>query len=236
MALATWWRDDFLPALPPLKNFHVQKIQNTALLADLCRLDGREIHRRLQQGHRPYVAFWQGRPVAYGWVATQRAAIGELGLDFRLPPLHRYLWDFATLPAYRGRGVYPRLLQEILVQEVGTAYYFWIIRAPENGASGAGIQKAGFTAVGHLSLLANGRTALAVTGNWQRAEMGAALLGVPLVAAGISPCWHCGGADYPAAAGVAACSCQPAYLEEIADCACVSGSGLAYSVDQPALA
>ncbi|MBX3057547.1 MAG: GNAT family N-acetyltransferase [Anaerolineae bacterium] len=236
MALATWWRGDFLPTLPPLTNFHVQKIQQTGLLAALCRLDGREIHRRRQQGHRPYVAIWQGSPVAYGWVATQRADIGELGLDFRLPPQHRYLWDFATLPAYRGQGIYPRLLQEILVQEASAAAYFWIIRAPENGASGAGIHKAGFTAVGHLSLLANGRTALAVTGNRERAKVGAGLLGVPLAADGISPCWHCGGADYPAAASAAACSCRPAYLEEMADCACVSGSGRPHPVYQPALA
>ncbi|HUM69353.1 MAG TPA: hypothetical protein PLK31_10955, partial [Chloroflexota bacterium] len=216
MSLATWWRGDFLPALPPLNNFQVRKMQSEALLTGSCRLDGREIQRRLQQGHLPYVGLLGGVPVAYGWVATRRAAIGELGLDFRLPPLHRYLWDFATLPAYRGQGIYPHLLQGILLQELGVAHYFWIIRAPENGASGAGIHKAGFTAVGHLSLLANGRTALAVTADWERAAAGAALLGVPLVESSISPCWHCGGADYPAAAGAATCSCQPAYLEEMA--------------------
>lgn len=218
MALATWWRDDYLPDLPPLTGFQVSIVQVDDLLAQLSGLDGREIQRRRQAGHRPYAAFLSGTPAAYGWVATRRATIGELNLDFRLPPLHRYLWDFATLPAYRGQGIYPHLLQEILMREVGLGYYFWIIRAPENLASGSGIRKAGFKAVGRLSLMENGRTALALTGSLERAESGASLLGVPIVETGLFPCWHCGGADYPPAPGVAHCLCEP---DDLDDCYCI---------------
>lgn len=218
MALTTWWRDDYLPVLPPLNGFQVSTVQDDTLLAGLSGLDGREIKRRRQEGHRPYAGFLSGVPAAYGWVATRRAAIGELNLDFRLPPLHRYLWDFATLPDYRGRGIYPHLLQEILMREVGQGYYFWIIRAPENWASGSGIRKAGFKAVGRLSLLENGRTGLAVTGSLERAASGAALLGVPIVETGLFPCWHCGGADYPPAAGAAHCLCEP---DDEDECCCI---------------
>lgn len=218
MALATWWRDDKLPVLFPLKRFYATRTQDEALLSRLTGLDGHEIQRRLWQGNRPYVAFIDGVPAAYGWVATRHASIGELNLDFRLPSLHRYLWDFATLPAFRGRGIYPHLLQEILVQEMGTAYYFWIIRAPENVASGKGIGKAGFAAVGHLSLTEDGRTALAPNSDFERAEMGATLLGVPLVERGLFPCWHCAGADYPPAANAAHCTCQSGQMD---NCLCV---------------
>lgn len=227
MALATWWRDDRLPILPPLSNFQVSQVQDAGLLSELCRLNGREIQQRFDTDHQPYVGFWAGRPVAYGWVATRQAEIGELGLSIRLPPMHRYLWDFATLPAYRGQGVYPHLLQNIVMREAGHAHYFWIIRAPENGASGSGIRKAGFTTVGQLSLMENGRPALAATTGHDRAETGADVLGVPLVAAGVFPCWHCGGAAYPAAPEAALCTCKPSEpeLREADDCVCTPSSG-----------
>ena len=67
--------------------------------------------------HGVYELALNGRPVGYGWAATRRASIGELGLAFALPRDERYLWDFATLPAYRGLGLYPRLLQAMLRAE-----------------------------------------------------------------------------------------------------------------------
>jgi hypothetical protein len=50
----------------------------------------------------PYLASVEQTPVGYGWVATQEALIGELGLQFGLPETDRYLWDFATLPSGRA--------------------------------------------------------------------------------------------------------------------------------------
>jgi GNAT superfamily N-acetyltransferase len=218
MALATWWRGDPLPSLPPLDSFRAVYTRDETVLARLGRLDPSEIRRRLAAGHRPYVGYLAETAVAYGWVATRCADIGELGLAFRLPRRNRYLWDFATLPQWRGRGVYPHLLQAILRQELPQADAFWIIRAPENGPSGAGIGKAGFTAVGKLSLLADGRAGLAASGEERRAAAGAALLGVPLVGANLFPCWHCGGAAYPAAAMAAHCVCD----DTTANCVCAA--------------
>lgn len=86
----------------------------------LAALDPAEIRARLAGGHRPYVASLDGAPAAYGWVAGTGATIGELGVTFVLPAGDRYLWDFATLPAWRGRGIYPQLLRAIIAAESAT--------------------------------------------------------------------------------------------------------------------
>ncbi len=77
------------------------------------------------------LAFIADEPVGYGWMAQQEAEIGELGLHITLPLTERYLWDFATLPAWQGYGLYPRLLQNFLRQQLLPVERVWIIYAPE---------------------------------------------------------------------------------------------------------
>jgi GNAT superfamily N-acetyltransferase len=196
MALATWWRGDALPTLAPLAGFRAGVTDDAALLAGLAALDPAEVRARLDGGHSPYVASLDGDPVAYGWVAGVGATIGELGVTFVLPPGDRYLWDFATLPAWRGRGVYPHLLRAIVAGEADAAR-LWIIHAPENPASARGIVKAGFAPVGELSFRADGAAGFRARGRPARARVGAALLRLPLLdEAGatvepLAPCWHC---------------------------------------------
>ena len=228
MALATWWTGDPLPDIPALPGFRVGTTIDGAALASLNGISVDEVAARRAAGHRAYVGFIDGAPVTYGWVATREAGIGELGLRFRLPPADRYLWDFATLPAWQGWGLYPLLLRAILVAESLTARRFWIIHAPENLPSGAGIRKAGFTPVGRLSFDADGRVALTATGPADRARAGADLLGVPLVRETLSPCWRCwdtgghaGACDCCAAASSDdTCACaiepRPSRLSEVA--------------------
>jgi GNAT superfamily N-acetyltransferase len=189
MALATWWKNDPQPALPALPDFEIRLAADDDLMARLNRIAVSEIRARRSDGHRPYVGFVGGMPVTYGWVATAHASIGELALDFWLSPQDRYLWDFATLPDWQGKGLYPRLLQGIVQAEA--AERFWIIHAPENLPSGAGMSKAGFQAVGQLSFRPDNQVALIPLDASGRAETGAALLGVPLAADDLSPCWRC---------------------------------------------
>lgn len=191
MALASWWQNDPLPTLKPLPNFCVKLASNNKELARLNKLSVKEVEERKQAGHRTYIGFMDGTPVTYGWVATRFASIGELELNFALPANERYLWDFSTLPEWQGRGLYPRLLQAIIEAEAVERY--WIIYAPENLPSGAGIQKAGFQLVGQLSFRADGTVGLIPTGNatFKKAGIGAARLGVDLFDDGLSPCWGC---------------------------------------------
>ncbi len=193
MALATWWRGDALPTLAPVPGFRAEESGDESLIACVTGLDPEQVRHRLYEGHVPYVAYIDSDPVGYGWSAQQRAEIGELELSFALPPAERYLWDFATLPAWQGYGIYPRLLQAIVAQQPVTVERVWIIFAPENTPSGTGMHKAGFVSVGQLSFRHDGSVGLVPLGAPERAQVGADLLGVPLVEQMLAPCWSCGG-------------------------------------------
>ena len=189
MALATWWASDALMDLTPVSGFQVRLAADDAQLAAINHITVAEVEQRRQSGHLPYVGYMNEIAVTYGWVATREASIGELNLAFTIAADSRYLWDFATVPEWQGRGLYPRLLQTIVQAEL--AERFWIIHAPENRPSGAGIQKAGFQAVGQLSFQQDNRLGLSPFDQLERARIGAALLGVPLIEDGLSPCWRC---------------------------------------------
>src|SRR4030095_8186023 len=92
--------------------------------------------------------------------AMVAASMGELDLGFNVPRASRYLWDFATLPGWRGLGIYPALLQTILRDEGADAERFWIGHLLRNSASRRGIEKAGFQEVGRLEARADGAVVL----------------------------------------------------------------------------
>ncbi len=220
MALATWWRGDSLPPLAPLPGFRVEAACDTHLLAQITRLTPDEVDQRMQAGHQPYLAYVEQEPVGYGWMATQEASIGELGLHVALPETERYLWDFATLAEWQGYGLYPRLLQTILAQQLPTVERVWIIHAPENSPSGAGMTKAGLLPIGQLSFRSDGGIGLAPFEVRERAQAGAALLGIPLIESVLAPCWSCGGATDKHMTIVDADSCWPPLRPTTQRCTC----------------
>ena len=177
-ALYAWWRDDPLSMLAPLPGLIVQRCTELAGAQHVLIQDLGEVRKRWLEGHRLYLA-WMGRQIAaFGWVATRTAEIGELALRFSLSPDDRYLWDFLTMPSWRGQGIYPRLLQAILrLEETGKR--FWIGHGPNNVASAHGILRAGFRKVIQVWRLPDGKL-VCTTCDDQRAEAGAALLGLPL--------------------------------------------------------
>ena len=195
MALSTWWKNDSIPWFAPIPNLLVTQVDDIVEQARINRLSTQEVQSRIDGGNIPYAAYLDGQPASYGWVGTRDASIGELDLVFSLPIRQHYLWDFATLPEFRGRGLYPRLLQGILQAEAPNADKFWIIHAPENLPSGAGIDRAGFEAVGQLSFRLEGGAGLKPFDNLERAQAGAVLLGLELIDAVLSPCWCCGAAE-----------------------------------------
>ncbi len=175
----TWWRGDPLPALPHLPGLVTEATDDERLVADLMCVEVAAIRERIRQGQRPWLARMAGEPAGYGWVAEHEAAIGELGLTFPLPPGNLYLWEFMTLPAWRGHGIYPALLQAILRHE-RRAERFWIGHDLPNVASGRGIAKAGFQVIGVVYRLSSGVLTFMPSGPGPRAEAAAALLNLPL--------------------------------------------------------
>lgn len=172
-----WWPGDPLPALPALPGFVAGPVMDDAAFAAASGLPPTEIAARRAVGDRPYLATVGGEAVGWGWSATRRLAIGELGIARTLPPHDRYLWAFETAEAWRGRGVYPLLLQAILRHEAPEGARSWIGHDPGNVSSARGIARAGFCRVGVLYRSPGGDFTLIPTGPLDRARVGAALLG-----------------------------------------------------------
>jgi len=159
----------------------------------MARLQGRaidEIEHRFADGHRAYVAWWNEEPAAWGWAATRTASIGEVGATFSLARGECYLWNFVTLAAHRGRGIYPRLLNAMVRAESANAERFWIAYAPENRASGSGITKAGFTLQAEMSFDRSGRPALRAIAPGG-ATAASRVLGIRETNDPLTPCWRC---------------------------------------------
>ena len=215
MPLAIRHRDDEVAPLPPIDGLEVRRERDPEVMASLQSKPVTEIGARMVTGHRAYVASLDGVDAAFGWVATRHARIGELGIDFDVPAGERYLWNFVTLPAHRGRGIYPRLLEAIVRAESIDAERFWIIRAPENRASGAGIDKAGFVEVAELSFDVDGRPAT----RGAAAAASSRLLAVAQTRGTLAPCWKCAraGRAWIMTCPPGACACD--YQRSEAGCA-----------------
>ena len=189
MALAVRYADAPPLDLPHVDGLVIVEQTDPGFIARLQDRAIEHIAARFQEGHRAYVAYMNSEPAAFGWVATRTATIGELDARFTIAPTERYLWNFVTLPAYRGRGIYPRLLAYILDAEEWTER-FWIAYAPENHASAAGIMKAGFEPVAELSFDAAGAPAVrALTPGG--GTLAAEVLGIREVESELTQCWRC---------------------------------------------
>ena len=101
--------------------------------------------QRFARGCHCYIARIDGQLATYGWVTFDEESIGELGLSFRLQAGETYIWDCATLPAYRGLRLYPALLAYILreLQHQGQQRV-WIGADSDNLASQSGLTLVGF--------------------------------------------------------------------------------------------
>ena len=125
MPFASWWRGDPLPGLPQTPGLTVRRVTRWDEARQVTGLTENRVVARYADGNALYAAFLHEQPAGYGWLARQTGRIDELRLVFELPRMELYLWDFVTVPAFRGRGVYPQLLQAIIHAEDGISR-FWI--------------------------------------------------------------------------------------------------------------
>ncbi|HYK76760.1 MAG TPA: hypothetical protein VEV16_07275 [Daejeonella sp.] len=148
-------KQDSLSPLSAIPGLEVKENDDPLLMSILGQISLDEARNRLLNDHKAYVAYLDHIPVAFGWLALGKAKIGELDHEFIVPFNQAYLWNFRTLESFRGRGIYPHLLQGIIALEQSKTSCFWIMHAPENRASQRGILKAGFNFIGEVSVLAN---------------------------------------------------------------------------------
>ncbi len=125
-----------------------------ALVAAMGPGSEAEICRRFSAGRHCYAAWMDGRIVSYGWVSFDEEMVGELDLRLRLVPGEAYIWDCATLPAYRNQHLYSALLSHILFElfDHQPVCRAWIGTDLDNLASQRGIARAGFRHVANLLL------------------------------------------------------------------------------------
>lgn len=120
--------------------------------------DAGPVLRRLATGRRCFGAWCSEQLVAYGWVSRVVECIGEHHREIHLAADEAYIWDCATLPAYRGRRLYSALLSRLASQLAGEGLRrLWIGTALANRPSMRGMVNAGFQPVLGLTTLRLGR-------------------------------------------------------------------------------
>ena len=138
------------PRLPA--TFRPAGPESVSALAEAMGTDAStEILKRFETERRCYTAWVGDKLVAYGWVSFNEEYIGELNLRLTLLPGEAYIWDCATLPAFRRNYLYSALLVYILRElRSESLCRVWIGADFDNVASQRGIARAGFRHVADL--------------------------------------------------------------------------------------
>jgi hypothetical protein len=115
--------------------------------------DPAKVLQRFAAGKRCYIGDIEGVLVTYGWVSFDEEWIGELHLHLRLVPGEAYIWNCATLPAYRGLLLYPALLGYIITElRAEGLQRIWIGADADNLPSQKGMVLAGFQPIADMVL------------------------------------------------------------------------------------
>jgi len=146
--------DEPTPAITPRLAAAFRRLGPESVSELANALDGdtaEEVLTRFESGRRCYTAWVDGSLAAYGWVSFDEEFIGELSLRLTLLPGEAYIWDCATLPAYRQQGLFTALLVYIVGElQADPLCRVWIGANLENVASQRGIAHAGFQRVADL--------------------------------------------------------------------------------------
>jgi GNAT superfamily N-acetyltransferase len=122
-----------------------------ALVSAMEGVSSAGLLKRFKNGRRCYTAWVEEQIVAYGWVSFEDEHIGELNLRIKLLPGEVYIWDCATIPAFRRNHLYSALLgyiiEELRAEGLCRA---WIGADLDNKPSQQGMARAGFHHVADL--------------------------------------------------------------------------------------
>lgn len=138
-----------LPPVPPEVEFkEVGDAEATALAAAMNQDSPTLVRQRLHTGRRAFALAAGSEIVSYCWVTCGPEYVGELEREFQLLQDEAYIWDCATVPAWRGKGCYSALLGRIVhrLDSEGVAR-IWIGASRQNRPSIRGFANAGFQPV-----------------------------------------------------------------------------------------
>jgi len=146
--------DEPVPAFTLLIPATFRRVGADLLPALVSAMDGVSsagLLKRFDNGRRCYAAWVEDQIAAYGWVSFEDEYIGELNLRVRLLPGEVYIWDCATIPAFRRNHLYSALLGYI-IEELRTEGLCraWIGADFDNKPSQQGMARAGFHHIADL--------------------------------------------------------------------------------------
>jgi GNAT superfamily N-acetyltransferase len=81
-------------------------------LQKLAKFHNGEVQQRLKAGDLCFVALSDGNLANYAWFCFSEEYINELERNIRVSAGSAYRYDVFTLPAYRGKGVFPSAFEE----------------------------------------------------------------------------------------------------------------------------
>lgn len=119
---------------------------NSFSIGNLSNVDW--IDKRLTSYNLAYIGFYSGKIAHESWVSFDTVLPSQFGFNSCFP----VIGYSRTLPTYRGRSIYPSVLNYILhdLKTRNISSNAYILVSPENKASIRGIEKAGFELVAHL--------------------------------------------------------------------------------------
>jgi ribosomal protein S18 acetylase RimI-like enzyme len=144
--------DETVPVVQPLITTTFRRIDPQDLpVPAMEQVTSNEWLKRFETGRRCYAVWVEDQLACYGWVSFEEEHIGELNLRVRLLPGEVYIWDCATLPAFRQKRLYSALLS-FMIGELGREGLCraWIGADKENLPSQQGMTRAGFRHVADL--------------------------------------------------------------------------------------
>lgn len=148
--------DEVTPVITPLISAAFSRLRPESAPALAAAMgDGalEEVYQRFATGRNCYAAWVEGQMAAYGWVSFVEESIGELGLNLTLLPGEAYIWDCATLPAFRQKRLFSALLGFTLKElRLEPLCRVWIGADLDNAASQRAIDRAGFHRVADLGV------------------------------------------------------------------------------------
>ena len=144
--------------------------ETTQELAQALTESQEAILQRFNTGRHCYIGRVDGELATYGWVSFNQGGIGEFGLSMRFKADEAYIWDCATLMAYRGQHLYPALLAHILNQlHREGRQRVWIGANVENLHSQRGFIRVGFQPIVDIMQTVTP----AMNSLWMRGHLGA---------------------------------------------------------------